>query len=358
MGSMVLTLNVVIAIALAVGIPFALTPLIGKLALAAGVVDKPGGRKVHDGPIPSWGGLGIFLGFVVAAVYLLPLEHELVGLILGGALILVLGMIDDWKELSPLGKLLGQIAAATVMVLFGVTVRFVTNPFGGIIHLGVFSIPLTIGWIVAITNALNLVDGLDGLAAGIATIAASTVAVVAFGQHNPEVGFCAVLLAASSLGFLPHNFHPAKIFMGDTGSLFLGFILASLSVFGLTKSATAFSIILPILILGIPIFDMLFAIVRRVLKGQHIYTADRDHLHYRLLAVGLTHRQTVVVIYLVNLLLGGSAILLTYLTTDQGLVVLLCLLSAILYAANKVGLFAVDSPVLHPRPGHHHSDTE
>ncbi len=330
------------ALALAFGIPLLLTPPIRRLALRAGAVDKPGERKVHHVPVPCWGGLGIFLGFTAAVLLSMPLSREIAGLLLGGLVALTVGLIDDRRELSPWVKLAGQVAAAVVAVAFGVTIRFVTNPFGGLIGLGYFSVPVTILWIVAITNAINLVDGLDGLAAGVAVISAGTVAVVSFGQGEPLVAGLAVLLGAASLGFLPHNFHPARIFMKDAGSMFLGFMLASLSAIGLTKSATAFSLILPILILGIPIFDMLFAIVRRVLQGRHIFTPDRGHLHHRLLDLGLTHRQAVLLIYAINLLLGGSAILLTYLTTEQGLVMLFLLLSGIMVAANKVGLFGAE----------------
>jgi len=335
-------LNLGTAGVLAFGIPLLLTPPIRRLALRAGAVDKPGERKVHNVPVPCWGGLGIFLGFTAAVLLSVPLNREIAGLLLGGLVALTVGLIDDWRELSPWVKLAGQVAAAVVAVAFGVSIKFVTNPFGGLIGLGYFSIPVTILWIVAITNAINLVDGLDGLAAGVAVISAGTVAVVSSGQGAPLVACLALLLGAASLGFLPHNFHPARIFMKDAGSMFLGFMLASLSAIGLTKSATAFSLILPILILGIPIFDMLFAIVRRVLQGRHIFTPDRGHLHHRLLDLGLTHRQAVLLIYAINLLLGGSAVLLTYLTTEQGLVMLFLLLSAILVAANKVGLFGAE----------------
>lgn len=329
------------ALILAFGIPLVFTPVIKRIALLAGAVDEPGGRKVHKVPVPCWGGLGIFLGFAAAALLVMPHGRALSGLLAGGLVILLVGMIDDWCGISPWAKLAGQIFAAVILVAYGIRVDFVTNPLGGMIYLGYFSIPVTILWVVAITNALNLVDGLDGLAAGIAAISAGTVAVVSFGQGEPLVATCALLLAAASLGFLPHNFHPAKVFMGDTGAMFLGFMLASLAAIGLTKSATAFSLILPILILGIPIFDMVFAIVRRVLMHRHIFAADRGHLHHRLLDLGLTHRQSVLIIYGVNILLGGSAILLTHLATDQGMLLLFIVLAGVLAAANKVGLFSV-----------------
>lgn len=330
-------LGVIWPAAVAFGLPLAVTPLVRILALRAGAVDRPGERKVHSQPVPCWGGLGICLGFAAAVLLSVPLSKEVMGLLLGGLIALGVGMVDDWRELSPWVKLAGQAAAALVAVAFGISIDFVTNPFGGIIGLGYLSVPVTVLWIVAITNAINLVDGLDGLAAGVSAISAGTIAVVSLGEREPLIAFMAALLAAASLGFLPHNFR-GRIFMKDAGSLFLGFMLASLSALGLTKSATAFSLILPILILGIPIFDMLFAIARRALQRRPIFSPDRGHLHHRLLDLGLTQRQAVLLLYAVNLLLGGSAVLLTYLTTEQGLVLLLLLLTAVLVAANKVGL--------------------
>ncbi|MGD0622079.1 MAG: MraY family glycosyltransferase [Thermacetogeniaceae bacterium] len=331
---------------LAFGIPLLLTPLVKKLAVAAGAIDLPGQRKVHQHPVPCWGGLGIFLGFaaaLVAAVLMavLPLTREVIGLLAGGLVVLVVGMLDDWKGISPLAKLAGQIAAAAVAVSFGIRMHFVTNPFGGIIALRYpLSVILTIAWLVAITNALNLVDGLDGLAAGIAAISAGIVSYVSFSQGVPLVGVCSLFLGASALGFLPHNWHPARIFMKDAGAMFLGFTLASLAAIGLTKSAAVFSLILPILILGIPISDMLLAIIRRLMRGQNILTADREHIHHRLLDLGLTHSQTVLSIYGVNLLLGGSAVLLTFLNAGQGLIVLFMLCAVVLFLANRAGLLS------------------
>ncbi len=339
---------IIIGILLAFGIPLLVTPLVKKLAVAAGAIDQPGQRKVHQHPVPCWGGLGIFLGFAAAMVAAAPLvvgsplsRGKIIGLLAGGLVVLVVGMIDDWKGLPPLAKLAGQIAAAAVAVSFGIGMSFVTNPFGGYIILpSPLNVILTIAWIVAITNALNLVDGLDGLAAGIAAISAGIVSLVSFSQGDFPVGLCALFLGVSALGFLPHNWHPAKIFMKDAGAMFLGFTLASLAASGLTKSAAVFSLILPILILGIPISDMLLAIIRRLKRGQSILTADRGHIHHRLLDLGLTHRQTVLAIYGVNLLLGGSAVLLTFLNAGQGLIVLFLLCAVVLFLASRAGLLS------------------
>jgi UDP-GlcNAc:undecaprenyl-phosphate GlcNAc-1-phosphate transferase len=346
---------IIIGALLAFCIPLLLTPLVKRLAVAAGAIDLPGKRKVHQQPVPCWGGLGIFLGFAIALVAVTPalasilhLSHDairqLIGMLAGGLVVLVVGMIDDWKGLPPLAKLAGQIAAAVVAVCFGIKIPFVSIPFGRLIRLWpLMNYALTIAWLVAITNALNLVDGLDGLAAGIAAISAFIVCYVSFSQGVWLVGICSLFLGASALGFLPYNWHPAKIFMKDAGAMFLGFTLASLAAIGLTKSAVVYSLILPILILGIPISDMLLAIVRRLLRGQNIMTADREHIHHRLLDLGLTHSQTVLLIYGINLLLGGSAVLLTFLNPGQGLIMLLALCAVVLFLANRAGLLPPDS---------------
>jgi UDP-GlcNAc:undecaprenyl-phosphate GlcNAc-1-phosphate transferase len=342
---------VIWGVLLAFVIPLLLTPLVKKLAVAAGAVDMPGQRKIHVRPVPCWGGLGIFLGFAAALITVLNLDvlplspeltGEVTGLLAGGLIILGVGMIDDWRGLPPLAKLAGQILAAVVAVSLGIRVSFVSNPFGGILPLGDYlSIPITVIWLVAITNALNLADGLDGLAAGIAAISAGTVAFISFRQGVPLAGVCSLLLAASALGFLPHNWHPARIFLKDAGSLFLGFTLASLATIGMTKSVATLSLILPVLILGVPISDMLLAVVRRLMRGQSILAADQDHIHHRLLSGGLTQSQTVLAMYGVSLLLGGSAVLMTFLTTGQGLVVLFVVCSAVLFLADRAGLLSL-----------------
>ncbi|TLM98394.1 undecaprenyl/decaprenyl-phosphate alpha-N-acetylglucosaminyl 1-phosphate transferase, partial [bacterium] len=262
--------------------------------------------------------------------------------LLGGSIIVLLGILDDVRDVSPRLKLLGQITAAAVAVIFGIEVDVITNPFGGVIVLnwqGIpIGIPLTILWIVGITNALNLIDGLDGLAGGLSAIAALTLAVIGWREGSPEIVLPAMILAAATFGFLRYNFYPAKIFMGDSGSMFLGYILACLSVIGVTKTATVVSVFIPILILGIPIFDTLFAIIRRYINNQPIFKADKDHLHHRLLEIGFTHRQTVLAIYGVNLVLGASAIWLTDMATDQAVMISIGLILAIFIGADKIGV--------------------
>ncbi|MGF7184594.1 UDP-GlcNAc:undecaprenyl-phosphate GlcNAc-1-phosphate transferase [Desulfitispora alkaliphila] len=327
-----------LAMMLAFIVALVLTPVVKSLAFRVGAVDNPEQRKVHKKIMPRMGGLAIYLGFIGAVLTTQPLTNQIIGLLLGGTIIVVIGIADDIVGLQPKVKLLGQIVAASVLVLFGIGVEFVTNPFDGMISLGILSIPFTILWIVGVTNAVNLIDGLDGLAGGVTAIAATTLAVVAWTEGQTLYATCALILAASTMGFLKYNFYPAKIFMGDTGSMFLGFNLATLAVLGLGKGATVISLFIPIVILGIPILDTAFAIVRRYMKNQPIFKADKEHLHHCLLAVGLSHKQTVLVIYGLNSILGASAVMLTMLTTAQAVMILLILFTGIVLGAEKIGV--------------------
>jgi UDP-GlcNAc:undecaprenyl-phosphate GlcNAc-1-phosphate transferase len=256
---------------------------------------------------------------------------------------MLVGLLDDTYGLSPKVKLLGQIVAALVAVQFGYRVEFITNPFnGGIIDLVdlKLSTPVTLFWIIGITNAINLIDGLDGLAAGTSAIAAVTMAVVAWSEGLPEIAVLALILAAAVLGFLKYNFNPAQIFMGDSGSLFLGFNLGALAIEGLTKGATVISLFIPIVILGIPIMDTMFAIIRRFSNGQPIFQPDKKHLHHCLLELGLSHKQTVLAIYGINVFLGASAVLLNRLSTAQSYMVLIGIATLVLIGANKLGVLS------------------
>lgn len=318
------------------------TPLVSKLAFKLGAVDRPDKRKVHSRLMPRLGGLAIYLGFTVVMLFRVDISKSMTGLLLGGTIIVLLGVLDDIRDISPRVKLLGQILAAAVAVAFGIEVNYITNPFGGTIILNWFGLPwggpLTVLWIVGITNALNLIDGLDGLAGGLSAIAAVTLAVIGWREGTTVLVLPALILAASTIGFLRYNFYPAKIFMGDSGSMFLGYTLACLSVIGLTKTATVVSVFIPILILGIPIFDTLFAIIRRYINNQPIFKADKEHLHHRLLAVGLSHRQTVLAIYAVNLVLGASAVWMTAMANDQAVMISIGLIIAIFIGADRVGV--------------------
>lgn len=317
-----------------------LVPFIKKLAFKVGAVDNPSQRKVHSKPMPRLGGLAIYIGFVVMVLLTQPINHQIIGLLLGGTIIALVGVVDDLMDISPKIKLAGQVVAACVLVAFNIDVSYITHPFheGEILSLKYFSIPVTILWVVGITNAVNLIDGLDGLAAGLATIAALTLAIVGYSEGQYLMVALALILAASTLGFLKYNFHPAQIFMGDSGSMFLGFNLSALAIMGFVKSVTVISVFVPILILGIPIFDTLFAIIRRYFNGQPIFKADKEHLHHCLLNKGFSHKQTVLLIYVVNILLAATGVLLTYLTTAQGLLALAIVSTLVLWGAQKIGV--------------------
>ena len=358
-----------VAILLGFLIAFFATPFVYKLAFKCGAIDSPNERKVHKRIMPRMGGLAIFVSF--AAVLLLTQEITPIikGLLLGGFLIVLLGVADDVKGISPRVKLGGQIIAAVVVVAFGLEVRSLTNPFAAsdMIALGVLGIPLTILWLISVTNAVNLIDGLDGLAGGITIIALLTIAatvwievtktgIAAPGQS--EAVALALILAAAVLGFLPFNFNPARIFLGDTGSMFLGFNLAVLSVMGLAKGPTFISVIIPVVILGIPLLDTIFAVVRRFLGNRPIMQPDKEHLHHRLMDLGLDHRQTVMCIYAISLVLGMSAIVMTIVSPKHAMILLAALSTTIIVAANKLGVANAGRPASYissaPQAEKHH----
>lgn len=320
---------------------FLFTPLVIKIAPRVGAIDRPNYRKVHTRTMPRMGGLAIYLAFVITVIFTQIIDRRLGGLLAGSTLIILLGLADDIWNLAPRWKLLGQILAALVLVAFGTQVNFVTNPFsGGVITLGILAVPLTVLWIVGVTNAVNLIDGLDGLAAGVSAVAAITLAVVGWRSGEMDVAVWALILAFSTLGFLPYNFNPARLFMGDSGSMFLGYSLASLSLLSLTKSTTAFSLVIPFIILGIPILDTMCAIVRRFLGGQPIFQADKEHLHHRLLELGFSHRGTVLIIYAISGIFGLSALGLTYFARPEAMFILFGLIIITLIGASKLGVLA------------------
>lgn len=285
------------------------TPFIKKLAIQIGATDQPDHRKVHLVAMPRLGGLAIALGVMAGFLYLMPNDKHFLSIMAGALIILAIGVLDDRIMLSAKFKFLGQLAAALIPVIGGLNIDHVTIPFGGEWHLGYFGYVLTVLWIIGITNAINLMDGLDGLAGGISVIGLSTILAVAVINQQYFVVAMAIVLIGSTLGFLVFNFHPAKIFMGDTGALFLGYMIAVISVLGFFKSLATFSVVVPILILAVPIFDTLFAIIRRMVKGQKISAPDKSHLHHCLLAMGFSHRTTVLIIYSLAGLFGLAAII-------------------------------------------------
>ena len=306
------------------------TPVVRSLAFRIGAVDVPkDGRRMHDHPIPRMGGLAIFFGFLLSVLVFLPLSLQLRSMLLGAVVIVILGIFDDIYALSAKLKFVVQIAAALIAVLGGnqITVLSNINVFSSEPYweLGWLSYPISVLWIVAITNAVNLIDGLDGLACGVSTISSMTLLVIALIVSEPDVAVLTAALAGACIGFLPYNLNPAKIFMGDTGSTFLGFVLATVSIQGLFKFYTIISFAVPFLMLALPIFDTCFAILRRVSKGQSPMAPDRGHIHHRLIDMGFSQKQAVAVLYIISAILGLSAVVLTTTNVLKAMLFLLAL---------------------------------
>lgn len=315
MGNLGYPILYVIAFVLAFLISFFMTPVAKKIAFKVGAIAKPRKRDMHKKPIPRMGGIAIFAGFIITfliVIWKMPLVNirQVVGIILGCTTIFILGCFDDVYELGAKLKFIIQILAAAIVAICGVRIDFFSIPFlsSSQFYTDFFSIPATILWIVGITNAVNLIDGLDGLAAGISSIASLCLMVLSIYAGYPQGAILTATLAGSCMGFLPYNFNPASIFMGDTGSTFLGFTLGITSVMGLLKGYTLATIFIAVLVLGLPIFDTAFAIIRRFLAGKPIMSPDRGHLHHRLVDNGYTQRQAVVTLYGISSILGVSAI--------------------------------------------------
>lgn len=331
----------VIGVIISFFIAYISMPAVMRLAKKIGAMDKPDPRKVHVRPMPRLGGLSIFLGFMAVVITTQTLSRPLTGIVLGAATIFIVGVLDDIYDLSPWTKLIGQIAAAGIAFYFGVRVQVMTNPFDGVVQLGQqISLPLTVLWIIGVTNAVNLIDGLDGLAGGVSAIAAVTIGIVAFRGDQFVIAFVALILAASIAGFLPYNFNPARTFMGDSGAMFLGFVLSCISVSGLAKSAALMSLFVPVVILGIPVFDTLFAIVRRVNNGTPIFGADKAHLHHRLLAMGFSQRKSVLIIYAISIILGGVAVTMTYVSNPKAMLIMAILILLLVLGAGWMGILS------------------
>lgn len=305
-----------IAFGMAFLISLLTTPLSKMIAFKVGAVDQPKARGMHDKPMPRMGGIAIFLGFIFTVLVVTPSVEafewkQISGLLVGGMIIFLLGFFDDIYNLNAKLKFLIQVIAALVVIYSDIRIEFVTWPFaeGNILILEKISIPITLFWIVGVTNAVNLIDGLDGLAAGVSSIAAICLMILSMFSPNPIGPVAAILMAAlagSCLGFLPYNFNPAKIFMGDTGSTFLGFVLAVSSIQGLIKGYTAVTILIAVLVLALPIFDTTFAILRRIISRRPIMEADRGHIHHRLVDKGYSQKQAVITLYGIS---GGFGII-------------------------------------------------
>jgi UDP-GlcNAc:undecaprenyl-phosphate/decaprenyl-phosphate GlcNAc-1-phosphate transferase len=302
-------LEVLYGAALALVIVVLLTPAVGGMARMLGVVDRPGMRRLNRSPVPRLGGLALFFGIFVPALAFLPLGRETKGLLLGAAVATLVGAIDDFRGLVWWEKLGGQIAAAAIPTGFGIWVQNFTFPLVGVHELpGWVGVPLTILWIVAIMNMVNFLDGLDGLAAGVCGISGFTFCLIALSLGRPEPAILAAIVFGACLGFLRHNFYPARIFMGDSGALLLGFTLGALAVQGLLKTAAIATLLFPLLILAVPILDTSFVVAKRIKHGEPIYGADRTHLHHRFLNIGYSQKRAALTMWAWCAVLAGAAL--------------------------------------------------
>ena len=328
------------ALLVAMVVSFLMCPLVKSFAYKIGAIDVPkDNRRMHKKPVPRLGGLAIFLGFIVSILLFANIDHEMQGILLGAVIIVVLGVVDDMTPLRAYFKFVVQIAAALVAVFHGVVIETLSNPNvfsqSPYWNLGWLAVPITVLWIVGITNAVNLIDGLDGLACGVSTISALTMLVIALLVSEGGIAVIMASLVGACLGFMPYNKNPAKMFMGDTGSTFLGHILATISIQGLFKYYAIVSFAVPFLILGLPMFDTLFAIVRRLAHGQNPMAPDRGHIHHRLIDMGLSQKQAVAALYVVSSILGLSAVVLTASGAIKAMLLLMALMIAA-YIASRV----------------------
>ena len=331
--------TIIAAFAIAAVLSYFFTPPVKNFAHKVGAIDVPkDARRMHKKPIPRLGGLAIYGGFLCSILIFGQLDETMLCVLLGAAIIVALGIFDDVLALGAKLKFVVQIVAAAIPVCIGnLQIGLFTNlnplsdtPF---VHLGILAVPVTIIWIVGITNAVNLIDGLDGLAVGVSSIAAITMLAVALLTGNMPIAITMAALAGACIGFMPYNLNPAKIFMGDTGSTFLGYMLATVSIMGLFKFYAVISFAVPFLILGLPIFDTANAIIRRVAAGRSPMSPDRGHVHHKLIDMGFLQKQAVAILYAFSATLGLSAVVLTSSGEVKAIVLLLAVLAAILVGA-------------------------
>ena len=318
-----------------------LTPIVKKLAIHLGAIDMPNERKVHSKIMPRLGGLAIYISFMLGFFYFINDRSGFWPIIVGGTLVSLIGIADDFCRLSAKVKFIGQLLASLIPAVSGLRIEYITFPDGKIISFGFLAIPITVFWIVSITNAINFIDGLDGLAAGVSTIAMITITTLAYPLGEMNAVLLGLLLIGSTLGFLVYNFYPAKIFMGDTGSLFIGYMISTLAIMGLTKSATVISLIIPIIILAVPIMDTFFAIMRRIYNGKPITAPDKYHLHHCLIRLGFSHRQAVMMIYLLSGIFSLAAIIFTKATIWGATFIIVLLLLIIELIVEATGLISL-----------------
>ena len=334
--------TIIAAFAVAAVLSYFFTPPVKNFAHKVGAIDVPkDARRMHKKPIPQLGGLAIYGGFLCSILIFGQLDETMLCVLLGAAIIVALGIFDDVLALGAKLKFVVQIVAAAIPVCIGnLQIGLFTNlnplsdtPF---VHLGILAVPVTIIWIVGITNAVNLIDGLDGLAVGVSSIAAITMLAVALLTGNMPIAITMAALAGACIGFMPYNLNPAKIFMGDTGSTFLGYMLATVSIMGLFKFYAVISFAVPFLILGLPIFDTANAIIRRVAAGRSPMSPDRGHVHHKLIDMGFNQKQAVAILYAISATLGLTAVVLTSSGEVKAIVLLLAVLAAILVGAGII----------------------
>ena len=363
-------MNHIIFFVFALIVSYAVTPVVMKFAGVVGAIDTPkDSRRMHKTPIPLLGGVSIAIGFMASLLLWLVLnwtdiisfdleDRTLISFIFGILIILVVGIVDDIRDISPKIRIILQTLAAIVIALAESKIEFISNPFSstGIIYIPpVLSIIVTVVWIVGITNAVNLIDGLDGLAAGVSLVSAISLFIISILRADFVTAALLAAFAGSILGFLPRNFHPATVFMGSSGAYFLGFVLAVISVTGSIKAYTAISLVLPILILGLPIFDTLFAIIRRLLNGKSISGSDRGHIHHRLIDAGFTHLQSVLFLIAVSIMLGIASILITDKQALPSILVIIItlfsIIGLIIYISNREKILSLLKKIFSNKKG-------
>jgi len=295
-------------------VSYILTPYIARVGKKENMVDRPGHRKVHEEAIPNLGGIVIFFGFLLSLLFVVPIEGQYKTLLIGGVIILLLGIVDDIVDLSPKYKFIIQLVPALLVVIYNSNLinGFIVHQLASLDLLGYLIYPLLILWIVGITNSINLIDGLDGLACGVSIIALGTFLILGLLQNMEILNIITIALLLSMLAFLKYNFFPAKIFLGDSGSTFAGFMLASVSALWAIKGENAFFLIVPVIILALPIFDTLFAILRRYRGHRPIFQADQGHLHHRLLARGIEHKKVVILLWGISLAFSIIALIFVF----------------------------------------------
>ncbi len=309
---MTTTLIPILSAIVAALVVIAATPLAMRLAHRVGALDQPSDRRIHREPTPRLGGLALLAGFLVPVLYFLPEDAAARALVVGAVLITLLGAADDIWGLSPAVKLGGQVACAAIPVAAGLTIDHITLPLLGAGDLGIAQYPITVLWFVALVNMINFTDGMDGLASGITGLGATTFAILAASLGRADPAIVAAALAGACAAFLIYNFHPARVFMGDAGSMLLGFVIAGVAVSGVMKSAAAIAFVAPLIILAIPILDTSFVILKRLKYGLPVYNADRSHFHHRFFTIGWGQRKTVLALYAWCALMGAAAITLRF----------------------------------------------